>query len=194
MVRPYEFNRDAVLEKAMILFWSKGFAATSTEGLVETMGIGRQSLYNTFGDKRQLYLEALAAYLKRTTARHVQRLSRPASPIKGISNLLTELIACDDRLRVMGCMGVGSVGEFGVSDPEIAAMRKAATPPLSACLVERLLEGQAKGEINPALVPEEASAFIQLTMAGLQLAARGGAAVKDLKKMARFAVDCLKAV
>ncbi|WP_155737462.1 TetR/AcrR family transcriptional regulator, partial [Agrobacterium tumefaciens] len=62
MARPREFDRDAALEKALRVFWSKGFAATSTDDLREAMGIGRQSLYGAFGDKRKLYLEALDAY------------------------------------------------------------------------------------------------------------------------------------
>ena len=62
MVRPREFDRDAALDRAMQVFWAKGFAATSTEDLVAAMGIGRQSLYNAFGDKRRLYLESLEAY------------------------------------------------------------------------------------------------------------------------------------
>ncbi|MEA2965178.1 MAG: TetR/AcrR family transcriptional regulator, transcriptional repressor for nem operon, partial [Alphaproteobacteria bacterium] len=60
MARPREFDRDEALERAMSVFWSKGFAATSTSDLVEAMQIGRQSMYDSFGDKRALYLEALA--------------------------------------------------------------------------------------------------------------------------------------
>lgn len=61
MVRPREFDRGEALQRAMRVFWAKGFAATSTDDLVQAMGIGRQSLYNAFGDKKRLYLEALDA-------------------------------------------------------------------------------------------------------------------------------------
>ncbi|HEY0146371.1 MAG TPA: TetR family transcriptional regulator [Methylovirgula sp.] len=50
----------------MKVLWAKSYAATSTEDLLQAMGLGRQSLYNAFGDNRRLYLEALAAYQGRT--------------------------------------------------------------------------------------------------------------------------------
>lgn len=177
----------------MQVFWAKGFAATSTDDLVQAMGIGRQSLYNAFGDKRRLYLEALDAYQQGTVAGHLRRLGAPASPLAGLRDLLLGLIAEDDGLRGLGCMGVGSVGEFGVSDPDVAALRSKAAAPLRARLVERIREGQAAGEIVQQMDAGDAADFVQMTMTGLQLAARGGAGIGDLHRMAAFAVDRLKA-
>jgi AcrR family transcriptional regulator len=193
MVRPREFDRDATLERAMEVFWAKGYASTSTEELLEAMGIGRQSLYNAFGDKRRIYLEALAMYQERTIAAHLKRLNAPSSPFEGIKNLLQGLIADDDDVRAMGCMGVGSVGEFGTADPELVAIWAKTGPVLRTRIVARLREGQAKGEIDSALNAQETAGFIQMTMNGLQLGARGGASAEALRKMARFAVDRLKA-
>ncbi len=177
----------------MQVFWAKGFAATSTEDLVEAMGIGRQSLYNAFGDKQQLYREALAAYQQNTMAGHLARLGGPTSPLTGIRDLLTGLVAGSDRERKMGCMGVGSVAEFGTTDPELCRLRTKAGAPLRTRLIQRMREGQVNGEIDPALDPEEAAGFIQMTMTGIQLAARGGAGAEDLRRMARFAANRLKA-
>ena len=177
----------------MRVFWARGFAATSTDDLVQAMGIGRQSLYNAFGDKRRLYLEALEAYQQGTVSGHLKRLGAPASPLAGLRDLLLGVVAEDDGLRGLGCMGVGSVGEFGASDPQIAAVRAKAMPLLRARLVERILEGQAGGEIAPEMDAGDAADFIQMTMTGLQLAARGGAGLEDLRRMAAFAVDRLTA-
>lgn len=177
----------------MEVFWAKGFAATSTEELLSAMGIGRQSLYNAFGDKRQLYLEALRSYQREITSAHLSRLSAPASSLDGIRDLLIGLAPADDKLRTLGCMGVGSVAEFGSTDPELVAMREKVSPVLQARLVARLEEGQAAGEINPALDPAQAAAFVQVTMAGLQVAARGGAAAAELHALACFTVDRLRA-
>jgi AcrR family transcriptional regulator len=193
MARPREFDRDATLERAMEVFWAKGYASTSTEDLLDATGIGRQSLYNAFGDKRRIYLEALVMYQERTTAAHLKRLNAPSSPFEGIKNLLQGLVAGDDELRALGCMGVGSVGEFGTADPELIAIWAKPGPVLRARIVARLREGQASGEIDPALNAQEAASFIQMTMNGLQLGARGGASAEALRKMARFAVDRLKA-
>jgi len=191
MARPREFDRDAALDKALRVFWAKGFAGTSTDDLREAMGIGRQSLYGAFGDKRTLYLEALDTYQQRTNASHLKRLRDPASPLKGIEDLLTGLVADDDCERVLGCMGVGSVGEFGITDEELNMRRSKAGTVLGQRIIERIKEGQQMGEIDAGLDVAEASAFVQMTMTGLQLAARGGATAADLKSMGRFAVQRL---
>ena len=192
MARPREFDRDTALQKATEVFWAKGYASTSTEDLIAAMGIGRQSLYNAFGEKRSLYVEALERYQQATTLGHLQRLNAPASPLEGIEALLLGLIAEDDRLRAMGCMGVGAVGEFGAGDPALMALRAKVGPPVFNRLAERLHEGQATGEIDPSMDAAAAARFVQMTMTGLQLAARGGADVESLRSLAAFAVERLK--
>lgn len=192
MVRPVEFDRETVLKEAMRVFWAKGFAATSTDDLTEAMGIGRQSLYNAFGDKRRLYLAALAHYQQESVASHVRRLTNPSSPIAGIQALLLGLVVDDDEERSLGCMGVGAACEFGVSDPELVRLRQQSRPLLHARLIERLREGQAAREIDSEMDANEAASFIEMTMTGIQLAARAGASAKELRKIARFALSRLK--
>jgi TetR/AcrR family transcriptional repressor of nem operon len=156
------------------------------------MGIGRQSLYNVFRDKRALYLEALERYQRSTIADHVRRLKGAASPLAGIEALLTGLVAEDDCIRRLGCMGVGAVGEFGADDADLAALRAKTAPILASRLVARLQEGQAAGEIDRMMDPATAAGFVQMTMQGLQLAARAGVDPETLRAQARFAVDRLK--
>jgi len=68
VARPREFDRDEALAKAIKVFASHGFEGASTETLLNGMGISRQSMYDTFGDKRRLYLEALQRYSSESTA------------------------------------------------------------------------------------------------------------------------------
>ncbi|CAI9417873.1 HTH-type transcriptional repressor ComR [Pleomorphomonas sp. T1.2MG-36] len=193
MARPREFDRDAALTAAIEVFWSKGFAATSTEDLVQAMGIGRQSFYNAFGDKRRLYLEALETYQRNATSCHIGRLTAPASPLDGLRDLLIGLIPDDDALRCRGCLGAGSVGEFGVTDPELTEMREKMIAAFRAKVVDRLSEGQRLGEIDPEIDIEQAASFVEITMTGLQLAARGGGGAKELHALAAFAVERFRA-
>src|SRR5580704_13804460 len=123
MARPREFDRDEALDHATRVFWAKGYASASTEDLLAAMNIGRQSLYNAFGDKRKLYLEALERYQRESTAIHLERLNSSASPLAGIEALLLGLISEDDSVRALGCMGVSSVCEFGAADPELVILR-----------------------------------------------------------------------
>lgn len=193
MVRPREFDRDEALDRATRVFWAKGFASTSTEDLLAAMNIGRQSLYNAFGDKRKLYIEALDRYQRQSTRAHLDRLNRSASPLGGIEALLLGVIAEDDCVRALGCMGVGAIGEFGAADPELVTLRSKAGPKLFRRLVERIREGQACGEVDPALDVREAAAFLQMAMQGIQLGARAGGDAKSLRALARFAISRLRA-
>lgn len=193
MARPREFDRDAALAAAIDVFWSNGFAATSTEDLVQAMGIGRQSFYNAFGDKRQLYLEALETYQRNAISSHVGRLASPTSPLDGLRDLLTGLFPDDDALCGKGCMGAGSVGEFGTTDPELVEIRQKMIAVFHERVVERIREGQKLGEIDPGLDAEQAASLIEITISGLQLAARGGAGADELHNLAAFAAERFRA-
>lgn len=192
MVRPREFDREVALKQARLVFWAKGYAATSTDDLVKAMGIGRQSLYNAFGDKWKLYIEALADYQQRSTSSHAQRLQAPASALRGLQDMLEGLAVDDDALRTLGCMGVGSVCEFGSTESQLLELRAKSSTYLHSRLVKRIREGQATGEIDPTLSASEAANYVMMSMTGIQVAARSGAKVAELRRLARFAVDRLK--
>lgn len=193
MVRPREFDRDEALDRAMRVFWVKGYSATSTDDLLEAMQIGRQSLYNTFGDKRKLYLEALDRYQQRSIAGHIDRLTHASSPIAGIKALFLGLITEDAGSREMGCMGVNSVGEFGASDADVNAIRAAGGKRLKQHLLARIGEAQRIGEIDPQMKADEIALFINATMQSIQLNARAGMAPAALRRIAKFAVERLEA-
>ena len=176
----------------MRVFWTKGYAWTSTDDLLAAMKIGRQSLYNAFGDKRKLYLEALDQYQRATNAGHLERLNGSPSPLGGIEALLVGLIAEDDRARALGCMGVSAIGEFGAADPELVMLRSKAGSTLFKRLTERIREGQALGEIDPSINSREAAGFVQMTMQGIQLGARGGGDARSLRALAKFAISRLR--
>ena len=193
MARPREFDRDAALKRAMSVFWAKGYAASSTEDLLEAMSIGRQSMYAAFRDKRTLYVEALQCYQQDSVTGHLRRLRSASSSIAGIENLLLGLISVDDDTRLLGCMGVGSVAEFGATDAELTKLRARSGAILFKALVKQLHAAQKAGEIDPALDAVCAARFVQTTMQGIQVAARAGASVETLRDLARFAVERLKA-
>jgi AcrR family transcriptional regulator len=192
MVRPRGFDRDEVLQKAIRVFWEHGFAGTSTDQLVKELGIGRQSLYNTFGDKRQLYLEALRTYQQHTVSGHLQRLNAPQSPLEGIRQLLVGLAEPDDSTRALGCLGVNSVGEFGSSDGELVEGRTSVGALLESRLAARIREGQKSGDIDSSISAKKAAAFVQMAMIGLQVTARSGASLQTMQDLAAFTVGRLR--
>ena len=87
------------------------------------MNIGRQSMYDTFGDKHRLYLEALERYQRERVAENIRRLRSTASPLAGIEALVIGIIASDKSVHERGCMGVGSICEFGKTDPDLVTLR-----------------------------------------------------------------------
>ena len=81
MARPKEFDQEKALRKAIRLFSQQGFAATSTDELMRVMGVGRQSMYDTFGDKRELFLRALEMYVMESVQSINAELENPGSAL-----------------------------------------------------------------------------------------------------------------
>src|ERR1700721_1148319 len=186
MARPREFDRDAAVERAMSVFWRKGYAATSTDDLLHAMKIGRQSMYDTSGDKHRLYLEALERYQRDSVAANIGRLRSAASPLAGIEAFVIGIIASDKSARERGCMGVGSISEFGNTDPDLVALRAKSGGAQHRVLVERLRHAPAPNEIGANVGIEGAARFVEKTMFGLQVAANAGASLQALRDTVAF--------
>ena len=192
MARPREFDRDAAVQRAMSVFWRKGYAATSTGDLLTAMNIGRQSMYDTFGDKHRLYLEALERYQRERVAENIRRLRSTASPLAGIEALVIGIVASDKSTRERGCMGVGSICEFGNTDTDLVTLRARSGGAQHKALVEQLRHAQAANEIRADVNIEHAARFVETTMFGLQVAAKAGASLQALRDTAAFAIASLR--
>jgi TetR/AcrR family transcriptional repressor of nem operon len=193
MARPKEFDRETALDAAIGVFWKQGFEATTTQDLTAAMGIGRQSLYDTFGDKRALYVEALGRYSAGSVDAAIALLDRPDSPLEGVAALLLATAALPEAERALGCMGINAVCEFGQSAPDVAAAGRVNGPRLAAALTRRLEEAKARGEIASGLDIRAATRFLQSTYNGLKVSAKGGAPAEYLRDVATFALNSLKA-
>ncbi|MCZ6699449.1 MAG: helix-turn-helix domain containing protein [Planctomycetota bacterium] len=115
-----QFDPHEALEKAMQLFWAKGYAATGLAELQEHMGIGRKSLYDTFGNKRQLFIKALQLYSDSVVRQIFSELNREGSPLGNIRRLMRTLQQRNSMPQSMGCMlGVG-MAQCRTNDEEMA--------------------------------------------------------------------------
>ena len=190
MARPKEFDRDLALQKAMMVFWEKGYAATSAADLVQAMGIGRQSLYDTFGDKHQLYLEALALYSEASVAELVQSM-RAARPLEAIEAMLMAFAARPEEQNALGCMGINSICELGLQDEAVNAVRERSGAPLRASLIALLEQAKAAGDADPGLDAAAGADFILATLAGMKVIAKGGADAQALRSVGALAVQAL---
>jgi AcrR family transcriptional regulator len=182
MARHKEFDRDAALRAAIAVFADHGFEGTSTEDLLRSMGISRQSLY----------LEALRQYNSNNVSDLIRTLNTAPSPLRGIEAALLQFATAPEFNGAMGCMGVSAICEFGRSDEEITAVTDAMGRTLIGALERRLTDAQAMGELGPDLDVSAAAQFIGSTLSGMKVSARAGASTDILGNIARMALRSLK--
>jgi len=192
MARPKEFDRREALAKAIAVFTSYGYEGTSTGILLKGMGIGRQSMYDTFGDKRRIYLEALRHYSSDSTAEIIGVMHSQPSALKGLEAALLAFASRPATLPQDGCLGVSASTEFGRSDPEICAITDAAGATMSAAFERIIRKGQAEGDFAGDLDPRIAAQFLSSTLLGLKVSARAGATPATLHGIARLALKSLR--
>lgn len=192
MARPKEFEREDVLEEAIKVFSDRGFAGASTDAVLEAMHISRQSMYDTFGGKRQLYLEALSRYNADSIAAIVQSVESAVTPLAGIAAALLDFAARPASGAALGCLGVGSICEFGVSDAEVAQVNEAGAHRLAKTFERALAAAQRAGAVGADLNVRSAAQFILAVLTGMKVAARGGATRPALREMARMALRSLR--
>jgi len=188
MARPKAFDRETALQGAIPVFSDLGYDGTSTEVLLKAMGISRQSMYDTFGDKRKLYLEALQYYVAGNVAEHIRTLNGPASPLKGLEAMLMAMASKASTEAEPGCLGIGAVCEFGRSDAEVSLLTDTAGLTLLSAIERRITEAKAAGEIAKDVDTRDAAQFMSATLSGLKISARGGALVETLRGVARMAL------
>lgn len=188
MARPKEFDKEQALDAAIGVFREHGFEGTSADMLVHGMKIGRQSLYDTFGDKWQLYCSAVRRYATAETQSHVAALRSAPRAIDGINAMIARVVA-DAR---HACLGVNSVCEFGRTRRDLAAIHDAAARTLRAAVVEHVRQAQAEGDVASNLDPDHIATFLSASFAGIRIAARGGAKAEQLRSLGQMAVRALR--
>ncbi|MDC3954803.1 TetR/AcrR family transcriptional regulator [Polyangium jinanense] len=192
MARPKEFDRDDVVKRAMAVFWEKGYEATSTEDLLRAMGIGRQSMYDTFGDKRRLYLEALQRYQAESGAQLIERLQAGESPLRAIEEVLMAVAAETPAERARGCMYVSSIVELAQKDPEVASLARSGTILCETAFERIVREAKRKGEVDRCVDERKVARFLLATVQGLRVMAKGGATPEALRDIVAVALTSLK--
>ena len=188
MSRPKEFDRAEALTAAKVVFWKKGYDATTTDDLRRAMKIGRQSLYDSFGGKRPLYLEVLQRYNTESVIAQITRLRAAKSPLAGIRNLLLALAEEPEKTRKLGCMGVAAICAFGDEDPEITAIGHASSAVLGSALEEVLRKAKKMGEAKPSLDERAVAYFLQSTTGGHEGHGEGRG---QFGSFARYRFNCI---
>lgn|SRR5215469_8449577 len=187
MARPKEFDQEQALRKAIRLFCQQGFAATSTDELMRVMGVGRQSMYDTFGDKRALFLKALEKYVTESVHSLNAELKRPGSALSAIQKALVAFAERNDLSSAEGCMGLNAISEFGQRDPEVTRITRNAARSQRKTLMHSITKAKKQRELNSDADLESMADFFESTLAGIRMAAKGGKSREALRKIATFA-------
>jgi TetR/AcrR family transcriptional regulator, transcriptional repressor for nem operon len=175
MARQRSFDRGEALKAAVKIFSEHGFEGSSSEMLLAAMGIGRQSLYDTFTSKWSLYLEAVRCYTAEQVGRQIRILSSSADPEQGVRDLIESVITSALKTGKPSCLGVSAVCEFGRSMPELSAILDTAGQALRSALEDHLRDAQVSGRVPAEVDATAGAAFVHSSLVGLKVAARGGA-------------------
>ncbi len=146
MPRTASFNKQHVLHEAMLVFWEKGYNATSMQDLVVATKLNRSSIYNTFGDKLSLYREALAAYIKETQVQFAQALENATNSYEAIQ-LIFESFLPEIYQDSKGCMSMNCKAEMS-EQPNIKQWLESTQEQMLNTFEQLIVVGQEEGSIN----------------------------------------------
>ena len=146
MARAKEFDREVVLERAMEFFWAQGYEAASMRELLDTMDIGRQSLYDTFGDKHSLFVASLQHYYEKGMRTVVAQLSAPDGGLSAIEEYFDGMARRMSTKPYRSCLLINSAIELAPHDPEVAAIVNRFVKKLRKGFAKALEVAQSKGE------------------------------------------------
>jgi TetR/AcrR family transcriptional regulator, transcriptional repressor for nem operon len=192
MARPKEFDPERALAKAMNLFWRLGYENTSTEALMKEMGIARQSLYDTFGDKRALYLKAMAHYRDQTNNQMQKLLNGIPSVREGFARLLYGMAAETREQHERGCLLLSANLQRDPKDPVVRDFLRDNQARVEAIFLQALARAQKEGELSAKNDPAALARFFVVTIQGMRAMARLKSDRKALEQVARVALAVFK--
>jgi TetR/AcrR family transcriptional repressor of nem operon len=191
MARPKEFNPSTALAGAVQVFWRKGYDKASLDDLMAGMQVGRQSLYDTFGDKRELYLQALEAYRDSTQAA-LRRLLGSGHRLRDCFGALLFGIVKESRAQhERGCLLLSANLERNLDDQPIANLVKTNQAEVEAIFEDALRRAQRSGELAPGKDPVGLAKFFLATIQGMRATARASSNRAALEQVARIALSTL---
>jgi TetR/AcrR family transcriptional regulator, transcriptional repressor for nem operon len=193
MARPREFDEDDVLERAMQVFWRRGYQATSLGDLLEAMHLSKSSFYETFGTKRDLLLTALRRYAGSGMSGVIAPLLRKDASRPEIEETLRKMVrharSAEGR---RGCLINSTLAEVAPHDEVVFAATREALAQLESILTAAVARGQGKGEITTKEDARAIARFLANAIGGLNLAAKARpdrATLDDVVRVTLRALD-----
>ncbi len=191
MARSAEFDREAVLDRATMLFWERGYAETSICQLVEATGLKPGSLYAAFESKEGLFLSVLDRYAQLTRARIRAVLAAAADPLSGVEAVLQQLADSDAQEAQRGCLLVNSVLEVGRRNGRVQERIGTHLTKVEAMLCQALDQARAYGLLSPEKSPDALAKFLMATIWGMRVLGATGGQVASARLVVAEAMHAL---
>ena len=184
MPRVKQFDQQETLEKAMNLFWTKGYHATSIQDLVDHLGINRASLYDTYGGKKQLFEKALDHYMSVNQKQIQSLLDKERSAKEVIKELLEKAVreALTDKNR-KGCFVVNATTELAACDAEINKRVLHNQRQFVDLFQSLIVKGQVEGEIPSEKAPRALALSMFVIFSGLRVVGKAYLSREDMKSI-----------
>jgi TetR/AcrR family transcriptional repressor of nem operon len=193
MSRTKTFDEDRVIDAAVDCFWAHGYEATSVRDLGAAMGIGAASLYNTYGDKRELFLRSLERYANRSMRERIARIEVRHQPVEAIGAFLGEIVDRSARdPDCKGCLLVNSALDVASRDPELGKAVASYLGEIRSFFRRSLEAARRAGELAPDFDTEVMAGHLLGIVVAVRVLARTGAKRQALENVARPALELLR--
>jgi len=192
MARPREFDIDEALNAAMGAFWEGGYGATSMADLMEAMDLQKGSIYKAFGDKHNLFMQALDRYLNAGYEKIDQALRGAESPTEGVRKWLCFImgVCCEQETR-RGCFAINAINELGSHDEVATERLQKHFDAIERLLASVIEQGQKQGEFRNDMSAHELSEFFNVYVAGMLTRSKGPNSKARMRRLCDFATQVL---
>jgi AcrR family transcriptional regulator len=191
MGRPRSFDADRALDRALFVFWRKGFEGATLSDLTKAVGVNRPSLYAAFGDKKALFRKALDRYLNGPASYTQAALKEPTARavaerlLRGAADLNTSPRNPGGCLIVQGALACGEAADS--VRQELAASRAAG----EAALRRRFEQAQSEGDLAGDTDPADLARYLATVVYGIAVQAAGGASKSKLQRVVEMTLQAL---
>ena len=192
MPRVKLFDEQEVLTKAMNLFWKQGYSATSVQDLVSHLGINRASLYDTFGDKEQLFKKSFALYRKSNIEGLIQFFKTHPDVKHGFSELFD--IAIQESIldkETKGCFVVNTTTELIPNDKSLIKVIEDNKRDFETLFYEYLKKGKDKGQLKPNQDLRSLASLLFILYNGIKVVSKINPQKQELKSSIDLALTLL---
>ena len=193
MARPKEHNEEDVRMAALQAFWRDGYADTSLADLEEATGLGRRSLYNSFGDKKTIFLRALEDFRAMAAAQNLSPLDAPGAGTDAVAATLNGLVAAAGTPQgANGCLICNTAREAVGRDPDVAEQVNLYFTRIERSFAKALHTEKARGGLPENEHVKDLSRFYLGVLVSLCVLARAGAPSKTLEAIVREALKRIR--